>query len=755
VLKLSSSEEYQDWFVEFSRGLKRDIPPRMVRLRELDELFEQTRQSDDIDLFSSIYRYQTEDPYVGPVIGGLVFDLDDAEPENPRRELLKLVSYLKNELGITEESIDICFSGAKGFSVVVNRRVFGFEPSDNLPLIHKSMVREIKEELGLDTVDLVIYERRRLWRLPNSRNSKSNRYKIRLTYIEAQGMTVDEIRELASNPRPWIVETDHKTSEQARAFYIRHRTDVEEGLSKKRQTFATVEFKGPTPPCVRTVLEKGVGEGRRNSATFCLAVFLARSGKSEGEVKANLLSWNKLNRPPMDEMEVERTTESAYKGVREDRYGVGCGNVILAEHCDAARCQYSKGGEEMSADMRAEAEEVLRDPKILERVLKISEKRLVGDESIRKLEILVMASCYGVPLNLNLSQVWSSGRSTITSEMAELMPDGDVWFLGGLSPTGLVHERGEWDDDRKAFIVDLDKRLLVFLENPDQKTVEKLRPLLSHDRFEIMYRFTDRTSKGKLKTLVSILRGWPAVIFCGRGMPATEEYSSRWITASPDVSTDKIGSVIDRKGLGYKTPKIYEKGRDYEVVRAAFQILGEGERRKVVVPFADALAKHFRRRNPTDMRRFDHFMQLVLASATLHAFKRERNEEGYIEAQFEDARIAYDLFHKIEATSIYGVGEHLLSFWEVLKELSIKTTSIDVDDARAAYAEAFGKPITRRWLRDQYLDPLEGAGMIDLVEDTEDKRRKKIVVLQPAVEPLLDFQAFEADLKKHKLLEER
>jgi hypothetical protein len=747
-----AEQDYQDWFVEFSDGLKRSIPPLMVQLKDLERTADEAKNrgdEGDVDLFSSIYRYQSEDPNVGPVIGGFVFDLDDAKnPERARKEAIELVRYLKNELGVKEESIDICFSGSKGFSLAINRRVFEFEPSELLPLVHKSMAKEIVEKLDLGTADLVIYERRRLWRLPNTRNSKSMLYKIRITSRDLENLSIDEIRRLASSPSAIIQKGDHRLSEQANAFYIRHRTDVEEELSKKLQAFSIVEFKGSAPQCIRTALEKGVDEGRRNSATFELAVFLARSGKSEDEIKASLLSWNKLNRPPMDEKEIERTIESAYQGVREDRYGVGCGNVTLAEHCDAARCQYRKGEEEMPADIREEAEALLRDPKILERILKISEKRLVGDESIRKLEILVMASCYGVPLNLNLSQVWSSGRSTITSEMVELMPEGSAWFLAGLSPTGLVHERGEWDEAKKAFIVDLDKKLLAFLENPDQKTVEKLRPLLSHDRYEIMYRFTDRTSKGKLKTLVSILRGWPAVIFCGRGMPATEEYSSRWITASPSVSVTKIGSVIDRKGLGYKTPKIYEKGRDYEVVRAAFRILGEGERRKVVVKFADTLAKHFRRKSPTDMRRFDHFMQLVLASATLHALQRERNEEGEIKAQIEDARIAYDLFHRVEATSIYGVGEHLLDFWEVLKELSVQTPSIDVDEARAAFAKNFGKPITRRWLRDQYLDPLEGAGMIDLVEDTEDKRRKKVVVLRPVVEPLLDFQAFERELKE-------
>jgi len=147
-----SEEDFSGWFVEFAEGLRRSIPPRMVPLRDLEKAMEEAKTrgaGGDVDLFSSLYRYETEDPNVGPVIGGLAFDLDDSkDPERARKEAIELVKFLRNELGVREDSIDVCFSGSKGFSLVVNRHVFGFEPSEILPLVHRSMARE-RSSIGL------------------------------------------------------------------------------------------------------------------------------------------------------------------------------------------------------------------------------------------------------------------------------------------------------------------------------------------------------------------------------------------------------------------------------------------------------------------------------------------------------------------------------------------------------------------------------------------------------------------------------
>jgi hypothetical protein len=96
-------------------------------------------------------------------------------------------------------ALRIYFSGYKGFGVEVPHTVFGgFEPSVDF---HTRLWRAAKRVLGDTPYDSSVYDKIRLWRLENSRHSKSRLYKIRLTVAEARTLTIDEIRALAASPR--------------------------------------------------------------------------------------------------------------------------------------------------------------------------------------------------------------------------------------------------------------------------------------------------------------------------------------------------------------------------------------------------------------------------------------------------------------------------------------------------------------------------------------------------------------------------
>ncbi|RLI20337.1 hypothetical protein DRO54_06520, partial [Candidatus Bathyarchaeota archaeon] len=231
-------QEYSEYcWIEVSKGVRRKIPPEMIQLKELDNW---RKDVGDTDIYSSIYRYSVDDPNVGAVLGGLVFDLDCKQnPEKARKEAIALVSDLKNRFEIPETNIYILFTGLKGFRVIVNRRSFNFEPSPYLPLIHKSMVKELVEALGLKTVDLKIYHRRALLRLENSKHPKSGLYEIRLTFEELQKLKINEIRKLATRPRPIKIAVENRVSPKAREFYLKHKRLIEESLEQRKEEFAT------------------------------------------------------------------------------------------------------------------------------------------------------------------------------------------------------------------------------------------------------------------------------------------------------------------------------------------------------------------------------------------------------------------------------------------------------------------------------------------------------------------------------------
>ena len=134
------------------------------------------------DWYQSVY-YYNEDQYkqfqeTGTIKGikdvrttKLVWDFDNKiDPELARIDTIQLVNHLKK--WIPEDDIQIYFSGAKGFHLMLDTRVFGKTlPSKNLPLIFDSLRRHLALEIPepfRDTVDLAIKDRVRLLRLPNS-----------------------------------------------------------------------------------------------------------------------------------------------------------------------------------------------------------------------------------------------------------------------------------------------------------------------------------------------------------------------------------------------------------------------------------------------------------------------------------------------------------------------------------------------------------------------------------------------------------
>jgi hypothetical protein len=67
-------------------------------------------------------------------------------------------------------------------------------------------------------------------------------------------------------------------------------------------------------------------------------------------------------------------------------------------------------------------------------------------------------------------------------EVAAYIPGDIVRTIATASPTAFFHDAGTWDKDRRVLRVDLKQKILMFLDQPHYTLIERLRPLLSHDR---------------------------------------------------------------------------------------------------------------------------------------------------------------------------------------------------------------------------------------------------------------------------------
>jgi hypothetical protein len=139
-------------------------------------------------------------------------------------------------------------------------------------------------------------------------------------------------------------------------------------------------------------------------------------------------------------------------------------------------------------------------------------------------------------------------KAPITVEM-----DGINYGAGNLDK--MKDELQRLFDDAKT-LIDLRGKLLVFLEPPDQYTWAILKPILSHDAYEIEHPYVHDSDMGfKVNKVVTI--GWPACIFCSAKNELSSwsvwpEIQSRFMVASPNMEKEKYseGNKLTAQKMG-------------------------------------------------------------------------------------------------------------------------------------------------------------------------------------------------------------
>ena len=146
----------------------------------------------------------------------LPFDFDDRhDPAHALDWMRQFLDRLARE-DVPLDALRIYFSGAKGFHVEIPHTLFGgFEPSDQLHVWERAAALELMNGIPFDSA---VYDKLRLWRLPNTLNAKGQRYKVQLSLVEVRGLSMAEILALAEAPRPRL--TTAPTEEWAANDYL-------------------------------------------------------------------------------------------------------------------------------------------------------------------------------------------------------------------------------------------------------------------------------------------------------------------------------------------------------------------------------------------------------------------------------------------------------------------------------------------------------------------------------------------------------
>jgi len=295
----------------------------------------------DRDTFVSLYDYDNNvinyvqkkgklAGYDGPIYmpDEFILDVDGTNPINARNKLLGLMIMLDD----ANLAYKIYFSGT-GFHVGIHSSAFRWQPCDDL---HIKVKKELTSKGIFEYADPAVTDKTRIIRLVNTRNSKSNLWKVEidpiLNILEKDDKDfVREIEQYASKPQKVSnddIECNVVFDVLGASQPTSHTLTEEPVLSKGRQ---------PDPmnyPCIQRMLYGSV-IGSRHLVALRLAAWM-RWLYPEDTVRLLMNDWRKrVDNPdkPFKQKEIDTIIDNCYDGHDGSGYRYGCHDIVMDKHC--------------------------------------------------------------------------------------------------------------------------------------------------------------------------------------------------------------------------------------------------------------------------------------------------------------------------------------------------------------------------------------------------------------------------------------
>lgn len=407
-------------------------------------------------------------------------------------------------------------------------------------------------------------------------------------------------------------------------------------------------------------------------------------------------------------------------------------------------------------------------PMTSQELLEIVGLTIKRDNENKLITFLCQLSAYteSSQFNISFNAPSSTGKSYIPTEIARLFPQEDVIEIGYCSPTAFFHDVGQYVKDLKGYMVDLSRKVLIFLDQPHTQLLERLRPLLSHDKKEISLKITDKTQRFGLKTKNVLLRGYPAVIFCTAGLKIDEQEATRFLLLSPETNQEKIREAIYEKIKKETDPEVYQRSLDNnparELLKQRIRAIRQENIKEIIIGLPELIRERFLRENrmlkPRHSRDIGRLISLVKSIALLNLWFREKDGSTIV-ANENDIEEAFQIWDTISESQelnlppyIYQLyQEVILPAWydknkdraEEIEEVTGKLGLTRQDIIQKHY-QVYGRFIPDWQLRQQIIPMLETAGLVVQEKDPTDKR--KILIYPTALLTISDI-ANEGNMK--------
>jgi len=394
------------------------------------------------------------------------------------------------------------------------------------------------------------------------------------------------------------------------------------------------------------------------------------------------------------------------------------------------------------------------DPISSQQLLKTLGLTIKKDEENKLITFLCELSAYteNSQFNISFNAPSSTGKSYIPTEIARLFPEKDIVEIGYCSPTAFFHDVGDYQKEKQGYLIDLSRKVLIFLDQPHTQLLERLRPLLSHDKKEINLKITDKTQKFGLKTKNVLLRGYPSVIFCTAGLTIDEQEATRFLLLSPETNQEKIRESIHERIKKETDNDAYKKclddNQERKLLKERILAIKQEHIKEIKIDSPKQIEERFFSKNkmlkPRHSRDVGRLISLIKSFALLNLWFRERDGSTII-ADDKDIKDAFKVWNMISKSQelnlppyIYHLHhEVILPAWndknnsEEFQE-NAKEIGLTRHDIVQKHYQVYGRFIADWQLRQQIIPMLETAGLIMQESDPNDRRR---ILIYPTTSP--------------------
>lgn len=375
-------------------------------------------------------------------------------------------------------------------------------------------------------------------------------------------------------------------------------------------------------------------------------------------------------------------------------------------------------------------------------LLKVLGLTIKEDNENKIATLLCMLSAFteDSQFNISFNAPSSTGKSYIPTEIARLFPSEDVVEMGYCSPMAFYHDAGKYDKERHGYVIDLARKILIFLDQPHMQLLERLRPLLSHDKKEIHSKITDKSQKSGLRAKNVFIKGFPAVIFCSAGLRIDEQEGTRFLLLSPEINQNKIKEAIHERIKKESDNQAYkawlEADPDRLLLKQRIRAVRDEGIDDIRIPDTEIIEDKFlstrKILKPRHQRDIGRLLSLVKAFALLNLWFRKREGEVII-AEEEDFNEAFSVWEKISESQEYNLPPYIYNFykdvvvttWEEKNEDTFSDNELGVSRQEIAkkHMTVYGRPIPDWQLRQAIIPMLDMAGLVTQDKDPTDARK--------------------------------